>query len=413
MKNIKKNKALENAIVIAICFLLSSLVMMILLVFLPNVVGLNLLPNNPIENIIVWAVLCLVYFFCFKLFSCLNLKKWIKIVLLLPNLITLPVLLVLIAVFINTLVFTESVCVGIYEGIPYAVVVRENDAAQKMEDLKGYRIEMLKGVDEGGIHGLLQTKTNWEYTTLYAKNGLNQMASDLMDEKAQAIMIRRERLEYLYNHVDVFQDKTKVIYEFGLEEKSYHASDTNALPNSFVIYVNGFDSSEDMLSMMGESKVNLLMMVNREQRKIVFMNIPRDSYVQFAGINNLKDKFSSTGLYGIEESIDTIEQLYDVDVDFYVSLDLSNLRDIINQLGGIDAVSHGTDNEAQQIVEATIRKLIGTDILRRNYGNILQAMEGSFRTDISNNTLMTALVSQIISRHDWQFESVTAGNYDI
>ena len=107
-----------------------------------------------------------------------------------------------------------------------------------------------------------------------------------------------------------------------------------------------------------------------------------------------------------------MEQLYDIDVDFYISLDMSAIGNIVRQLGGIEISDTNVDDGGYQVVEAMIKKIIGTDALRRNYGNILQAMEGSFRTDIPNNDLMKALVYQIITKHDWQFESITAKGKD-
>ena len=388
--------------------MLSSLIVVFLTVILPNVAGLKLMPNNPIEIIFVWVLLCLMYFACIEIFCHVKIKTWIKVAILIPNTITLPAILVLIATFLNTLIFTESVYPEVYEEIPYSIVVRKDDDAQEAEDIANYNVEMLKGIDEPGIHSTLQVKTDWKYTTLYSKGGLEQLATDLTDGKAQAMVIRQERLNYLNNNIDGFQDNTKTIYEFRVESKSYKIGNEVSLPNSFAIYINSFESPGNIESMMGKSNVNLLMVVNRQQKKALFVNIPGDYYVQFVNMYNMRDEFSSSSLYGIEESVETVEQLYDIDVNFYVSIDLKNINDIINQLGGIEITSRDSNNESQQIVEAIIKKLIGTDALRRNYGNILQAMDGNFHTDIPNKTLMMALVYQIIAKHDWQFESITA-----
>lgn len=408
MVNNKRRNFLTNFVFTVICFLLSSLVVIILVVVLPNTAGLNLMPNKPLEIICVWIFFFIIYFICIKTFHYFKLNIWIKTAILLPNLIALPVVIILIATFINTLIFTESVSVGLYEGIPYSIVVRNDDNAQDVDDLENYRIEMLKGIDEPGIHSLLQVSTDWKYTTVYPRGGLEQMAVDLMNNNVQAIVVRQERLEYLNDNVKDFRDNTRVIYEFGLESESYKSGDEAQLLDSFAIYINGVDSFGKTESVTEENEVNILMIVNRKQKKILFVNIPREYYVRLAGMSDVKDEFSSVGLYGIKESVETVEQLYDMDVTFYACLDLEKINDIITQLGGIEITSRDTDNGIQQVVEAMIKKIIGTDILRRNYGNILQAMDGSFRTDIPNGTLMVALVSQIVAKHDWQFESISA-----
>lgn len=404
----KNQDFLQKFLIITICLLYGSLIMMATTVILPDVAGLNIMPNQPFELIIVWLCLCFLCLAFISIFFTLKWKTWIKMVLLLPNMVFLPVILLVSATFINTLVWTESVCTKVYEGIPYAIVVRKDDAAENADDLENYRIEILKDIDEFGIHALLQVKTDWKYTTLVARGGLNQMATDLIDNKTQAIVLRKERLEYLNNRVEGFHDNTKVIYEFGIESKSYKVSDEGSLPDSFAVYINSFASPEGTKALMGESNNNLLMVVNRTQKKVLFVRIPKEYYVQLAGPLNLKDTILSSGLYGIKESVETIEQLYDFDIDFFVSLDMDRMESVIDQLGGITVPTRGGHDAGSQSIEAMIKKMIGTDVLRRNYGEILQAMEDGFQTDMSNNILMNALVYQIIAEHDWQFETVIA-----
>lgn len=64
---------------------------------------------------------------------------------------------------------------------------------------------------------------------------------------------------------------------------------------------------------------------------------PRDSYVPIAdGGNNQKDKLTHAGIYGVDSSIHTLENLYGVDINYYVRLNFTSFLKLIDLLGGVD-----------------------------------------------------------------------------
>ena len=55
--------------------------------------------------------------------------------------------------------------------------------------------------------------------------------------------------------------------------------------------------------------------------------------------NGAKDKLTHAGLYGVENSVGTLEKLYDVDIDYYLRVNFSGFEAIIDTLGGVDVYS--------------------------------------------------------------------------
>lgn len=105
---------------------------------------------------------------------------------------------------------------------------------------------------------------------------------------------------------------------------------------SFNIYISGIDTYGP-ISSVSRSDVNILMTVNRDTKKILLTTTPRDSYVPIAdGGNNQKDKLTHAGIYGVDSSIHTLENLYGVDINYYVRLNFTSFLKLIDLLGGVD-----------------------------------------------------------------------------
>ena len=105
---------------------------------------------------------------------------------------------------------------------------------------------------------------------------------------------------------------------------------------SFNIYISGIDTYGP-ISSVSRSDVNILMTVNQDTKKILLTTTPRDSYVPIAdGGNNQKDKLTHAGIYGVDSSIHTLENLYGVDINYYVRLNFTSFLKLIDLLGGVD-----------------------------------------------------------------------------
>ena len=106
---------------------------------------------------------------------------------------------------------------------------------------------------------------------------------------------------------------------------------------SFVIYLSGVDTRGE-LTENARSDVNILAAVNPVTKRVVLINTPRDYYVDLAGTSD-KDKLTHAGLYGVETSMETLGNLYGVNVDHYIRINFAGFISIIDALGGVDVYS--------------------------------------------------------------------------
>ena len=92
----------------------------------------------------------------------------------------------------------------------------------------------------------------------------------------------------------------------------------------FVLYLSGVDTRGD-LTEKARSDVNIIAAVNPVTKQVVLINTPRDYYVDLAGTNS-KDKLTHAGLYGVQTSMDTLGNLYGVNVEHYIRRILEKTR---------------------------------------------------------------------------------------
>ena len=212
---------------------------------------------------------------------------------------------------------------------------------------------------------------------------------------------------------------------------------------SFNVYVSGIDTYGP-ISSVSRSDVNIIMTVNRETKKILLTTTPRDSYVPIAdGGNNQKDKLTHAGIYGVDASIHTLENLYGIDLNYYARLNFTSFLKLIDLLGGVDVHNeqeftslHGKfhfpvgnvhlDSEQalgfvrerysladgdrdrgrnqQKVIVAIIQKLTSTEALK-NYSDIIQGLQDSLQTNMPIETMIDLINTQLESGGSYKVNS--------
>ncbi|MFK4998705.1 LCP family protein [Bacillus sp. N9] len=80
----------------------------------------------------------------------------------------------------------------------------------------------------------------------------------------------------------------------------------------------------------------MLATLNEKEKSVKLLNIPRDSYVYINEVG-YKTKINHAHAYGgPRATIETVEDLLDVPVDYYVRMDFDAFMQVVDALGGID-----------------------------------------------------------------------------
>ena len=86
------------------------------------------------------------------------------------------------------------------------------------------------------------------------------------------------------------------------------------------------------------SDVNIIMAINPDTKKILLVHTPRDYYVQLHGTTGLKDKLTHAGTKkgGVISSLNTMEDLYETEIPFYVRVNFKSVVKLVDAIGGIN-----------------------------------------------------------------------------
>lgn len=263
----------------------------------------------------------------------------------------------------------------------------------------------------------------------------------LVSGEAKAIVLNSVFENIIESEYPDYASKIRKIYTKNITKEV--AAPKVSKNKSFNVYVSGIDTYGP-ISSVSRSDVNILMTVNRDSKKILLTTTPRDSYVPIAdGGNNQKDKLTHAGIYGVDSSIHTLENLYGVDINYYVRLNFTSFLKLIDLLGGVDVYNdqeftsrHGKfhfpvgnvhlDSEQalgfvrerysladgdrdrgrnqQKVIVAIIQKLTSTEALK-NYSDIIQGLQDSLQTNMPIETMIDLINTQLESGGSYKVNS--------
>lgn len=271
---------------------------------------------------------------------------------------------------------------------------------------------------------------------------IEQMGNDLLDQNVDSILIEDSYLSMLKEENSKYETDCKVIYTFKVRVKIENFSkDVDVTKKAFSIYVSGIDTYGTVDS-VSRSDVNMVVTVNPKTKQILLTSIPRDYYVSLPGKTGYKDKLTHAGLYGVDMSVKTIEQLLDIEINYYVKVNFTSVIEIVDALGGVDvysdydftsidgyhyskgynkvngeeALSFARERKAfaagdnqrikdqQALLQAMFQKCISKEIIYK-YSKLLNSLNGSFVTNMKTNKLTSLIRMQLDDMAKWTITS--------
>ena len=299
------------------------------------------------------------------------------------------------------------------------------------------------GTDNDNIQKLIADIKTSQSKELTVEQSTSYLAAykSLVSGEAKAIVLNSVFENIIESEYPDYASKIRKIYTKNITKEV--AAPKVSKNKSFNVYVSGIDTYGP-ISSVSRSDVNILMTVNQDSKKILLTTTPRDSYVPIAdGGNNQKDKLTHAGIYGVDSSIHTLENLYGVDINYYVRLNFTSFLKLIDLLGGVDVYNdqeftsrHGKfhfpvgnvhlDSEQalgfvrerysladgdrdrgrnqQKVIVAIIQKLTSTEALK-NYSDIIQGLQDSLQTNMPIETMIDLINTQLESGGSYKVNS--------
>ena len=283
-----------------------------------------------------------------------------------------------------------------------------------------------------------------------------EAASALITRETDAFLIQDAFKDIISEALSDFKDENLIIIstiEIKTEESTEEIPDIDVSAQPFSIFISGIDTYGP-ISTVSRSDVNMLVTINPVTHEILLTSIPRDYYVQLHGTTGPKDKLTHAGIYGVEMSKSTIEDLFDTKIDYYFRVNFSTLVSLVDSIGGIDITSdtyfskngctfyanrpthlsgacalvfsrerkvyatgdrHRVENQ-QLVLSAIIDKLTSDKSLIMNYPDLLSSLESSFQTNLPSSKIYRLINLQLSEMPSWKIDRYSvngAGSMDV
>lgn len=217
----------------------------------------------------------------------------------------------------------------------------------------------------------------------------------------------------------------------------------------FNVYISGMDTTGDINKEKARSDVNMIATVNPKTHHVLLTSIPRDYRVTLQ--NGATDKLTHTGMMGIKETIADVEALTGLEINYYVKVNYSTLKDLVNSIGGIDVVSEHEftsyigrfhfvqgknhmdgaqalafarerqafrDGDVQRVknqqlvMDAIVRKMTHSRTLMTKYNKILNYIAPTMEMNFTDDEVKGLVKFQLKENPNWTFESSTITGFD-
>ncbi|MCI5840218.1 MAG: LCP family protein, partial [Peptoniphilaceae bacterium] len=281
----------------------------------------------------------------------------------------------------------------------------------------------------------LKTKEGNDYLSEFKKLMSKEIDVMILDESYRSIIDEKNKKS----------DKTKIIYETSVSKNVEFQARNVKEGTAFNIFISGIDTKGPVTT-TARSDVNLLMTVNPKSHKILLTSIPRDTYTRIAGDgNNQFDKLTHSGIYGIESTIRTVENLLNTQINYYVRVNFDSFVHIIDAIGGVSVENNqyfisryrgfefdegevNLDGEKalafvreryslekgdtsrrenqEKVLKAMINKALSPSILS-NYSKIMKTIENDIQTNMPSEKIVELVNGQLEFSNSWQINSVT------
>lgn len=419
-------------------------VLLILFALLAGIASYTMYAHNILAfrhvNVIYTAVLVVVFLVCLLL----TLFKKGK------HLVT--VLLVLFSIVVGVSLFAFKSLVDVadninktasYSEIEMKVVVPANSSISDVSELTN--VQAPTSADESNINALITNIKSEKGVELTVDpvDSYQSAYENLINGSSQSMVLNSSYSSLLELSYNDYESNLKTIYTYKIKKAIEDTAKTTD-KNVFNIYISGIDTS-GAVSTVSRSDVNLILTVNMNTHKILMTTTPRDSYVRIPdGGADQYDKLTHAGIYGIETSVKTLENLYDIPINYYARLNFTSFVKLINALGGVTvyndqaftslhgnynfgvgninltsgeealgfvrerySLEHGDydrGNNQLKVIQAIVEKLTSFQSVS-NYSDVISTLQDSIQTNMPLNTMMSLVNEQLDSGKTFIFSS--------
>ncbi len=333
------------------------------------------------------------------------------------------------------------------------IYVRQDDPAAHLEDAEHYMFGIWSGMNveipKKVVATLNEALKKQISVTTYET--FPELVDALLNGSVDAMIFPDAFMDLLVEtkgYQDV-PEKIRALLTLDFEVETGALEKPEMPDHTFTVYISGIDV-RGSIQARSRSDVNILAHVNTKTRQVLLVSTPRDYYVPLSISDGIPDKLTHAGIYGVNVSKDTLGMIYGMDIDYYFRVNFTGFENIIDALGGVEVYSEFDFNYSgcyfhkginylngeealafarerysfpegdrqrgkhqMEVIRGVLNKVISPDILVR-YADVLEAVEGSFETNVPYELIAQLVRDQLDKGGDWDIISYSVnGTGDI
>ncbi|HHY74211.1 MAG TPA: LytR family transcriptional regulator [Bacillus bacterium] len=185
--------------------------------------------------------------------------------------------------------------------------------------------------------------------------------------------------------------------------------------NISILFLGIDDSSDHVFSKATRTDAMILATFNKKGKSVKMVSIPRDSRVELVGRGRMDKITHAHAFGGLDMTVNTVEKLFEIPVDYYVLLNFDAFIDIIDALDGIqidvpfDIIEQNSHREKNKIkIKKGLQTLNGEQALAyartRKYDGDVE--RGQRQQEILNAIINRGLSIRSVTKYGDVIESI-------
>ena len=295
-----------------------------------------------------------------------------------------------------------------------SLVVLNESKIDDIKDVKNIKIGIVE--DEDSIEGnqlateVIKEQHLKDQNEIISLDSYLSLLQALYTKELDAVFVPQSYKD-MFRDTTGFEDidtNTKIIFSkkkemLKKETSLFASSSTNkSLDHPFTVLLMGVDSEQEGIEGVPANGDSLILVTfNPKTLNATMLSIPRDSYVPIACFpNKVENKITHAASYGLDCMMQTIQNYFDITIDYYAKINFKGIVKLVDTLGGIDVevpadlCTDNSNREGEVCIQQGSQHLNGEQalVLARNRK---QLANGDLDRGLNQQIVLQGIINQI------------------
>lgn len=404
----------------------------------------DIIPNNYYNLFLAFLIISNILLFILLVLKFKN--KFLKVLKILAYIITIILIIIYSVgiVYLNkTRHLFENISIIKEEVTNYYIVVLDTSNYQEPSDLYEKSLAYYETTSKEVLDSI---KLSLTYVPI---SDVTKLKDKLYNKEVDAILISDIIKNKFEDEDEDFTSNTRILKTIEITKQIEDITKRVSIKNTpFNVLISGIDTYGD-ISQTSRNDVNIVATINPNTNEILLTSIPRDYYVKLHGTEGYNDKLTHASYYGINMAVTTIEDILDIDINYYVKVNFTTVVDLVNEIGGVDVYADQAINKwkdcpikegynhlngncalkfsrerhsyidgdrhrgrnQQEVIKAIFTKLTSGSTILTEYTNIINVLDGKFATNIDMNEVTDFIKYELNDLKDYTIINTQLDGY--